>query len=691
MKRLILLLAAASVCGMLSAQLDRSRPPAPGPAPAVAIGKSVVEKLENGLTVIVVEDHSLPRVSWNLSLDVKPVPEGPKAGAARFAGDLMRSGSRTRAKADLDEAIDFIGAQLSTSSTGAYVSSLTKHSETALSLLAEVVLTPVFPEQEIEKLRAQTLSGLKAITTNPGGISSNLRNRLVFGAQHAYGEVETEATIKAITRDDLRMYHTGTFRPSIAYLVVVGDITPKDAVARARAAFGAWESETIMNLPFPLAGLLSGNRVCFADVPGAVQSTLYLTHGIDLTPGHPDAIACSVMNTMLGGGAFGSRLMQNLREDKAFTYGARSSVDPDPIRGTFEAFANVRNEVTDSAVVEFLAEIRRIRDTPPPAEELDAILRYMNGSFARSLEQPETIARFALNIERYGLPADYYTTYLKKLAAITPAEVQRVAQNYLKPDNLFITCVGNREAVAESLTRFDADGVIEFFDAFAAPVRDVQPAPAGITVQGVVERHYSACGGAAAFKALKSLRWTGKAVFGPNAQGSYTRECVFGTGHHILLASGETVLLDQVVTPTFGTQTRKGAGSKDMEEIEMIPFREALAADRLAQVAARATDARVVGIGRFEGADVHVIEWNEPAGVSRILEFDVASGRLVRETRVLPGEGNRVVTVYRNYTKFGPVTIATEEETTQSGRTITLQFDKVEPNADINTQVFTAK
>jgi hypothetical protein len=187
------------------------------------------------------------------------------------------------------------------------------------------------------------------------------------------------------------------------------------------------------------------------------------------------------------------------------------------------------------------------------------------------------------------------------------------------------------------------------------------------------------------------LRWTGKAVFGPNAQGSYTQECVFGTGHHIVLASGETVLLDQVVTPTFGTQTRKGAGSKDMEEIEMIPFREALAADRLAQVAARAKDARVVGIGQCEGVDVHVIEWNESAGVSRILEFEVASGRLLRETRVLPGEGNRVVTVYRNYTKFGPVTVATEEEITEGGRTRTLRYDKVEPNADINTQVFKAK
>lgn len=690
MKPTSLLLVACAWGGVLSAQIDRSRAPKPGPAPAVTIGKSHVEKLENGLTVIVVEDHSLPRVSWNLTLDFVPMPEGPKAGAARIAGELLRAGTRDRTKAELDEAVDFIGAQLATSSNGAFVSSLTKHSATALSLLAEVVRTPIFPEQELEKLRAQNLSGLKALATDPGGISSNLRSRLVHGASHAYGEVETEATLKAIAREDLQMYHAGFFRPSIAYLVVVGDIAPAEAVAAAKKHFGSWQSEAVPQFTFPLAGLPAGNRVCFADIPGAVQSTLHLTHGINLKPGHPDAIACAVMNTMLGGGAFGSRLMQNLREDKAFTYGARSSFDIDPVHGTFDAFANVRNEVTDSAVVEFLAEIRRIRDEKPSAEELDAILRYMNGGFARSLEQPETVARFALNIERWDLPTDYYATYLKKLAAITPEDVQRVAKTYLQPEKLYITCVGNKAEVAEKLARFDSDGTVEFFDAFAAPVKDLAPAPAGLTVQEVVNLHYTACGGNAVAQ-LKSLRSVGTAEFGPQSAGQYTREVLFGKGHRILLQAGEMTLLDQIVTPEFGSQTRKGAGTKAMEDTEMVPFREALSADRLVQAAARATDATVAGVGTFEGRDVHVVEWNDAPGFSRRLEFDAATGHLVRETRMPPGEGTQVVTVYRNYTKFGAVWVATEEETTTGGRTIVLRFSSVEPNAVIDAKPFSSQ
>lgn len=690
MKPASLFLIACAWSGVLVAQIDRSRAPQPGPAPEITIGKSHVEQLENGLTVIVVEDHSLPQVSWSLTLDFLPVPEGPKAGASRMAGELMRAGTRTRSKAELDEAVDFIGARLSTSATGAFASSLTKHSATALSLLAEVVLTPNFPESELEKLRAQNLSGLKALTTNPGGISGNLRGRLVHGPSHAYGEIETEATVKAITRADLQMYHAGFFRPSVAYLVVVGDITPASAVAAAKQHFGTWKDETVPQFGFPVAGPPSGNRVCFADIPGAVQSTLHLTHGLNIKPGHPDAIACAVMNTLLGGGAFGSRLMQNLREDKAFTYGARSSFDIDPVHGTFDAFANVRNEVTDSAVVEFLAEIRRIRDEKPSVEELGAILRYMNGGFARSLEQPETVARFALNIERWDLPKDYYATYLKKLAAITPEDVQRVAKVYLSPDNLYITCVGNRAEVAEKLARFDADGVVEFFDAFAAPVKDLAPAPAGLTVQAVVNTHYTACGGTAATQ-LKSLRWVGTAEFGPQSTGNYTREVLFGKGHRILLQAGDMTLLDQIVTPEFGSQTRKGAGTKAMEETEMVPFREALSPDRLIQAANRASDAVLAGVGTFEGRDVHVVEWNDAPGFSRRLEFDAATGLLVRETRMPPGEGTAVVTVFRNYTKFGGVFVATEEETTTAGRTITLRFSQVEPNASIDSQPFTAR
>ena len=504
---------AAFVPLALNAQVDRSQAPEPGPAPEIILGDYTVETLENGLTLIVVENHKLPRVSYRLTLDVDAIYEGGRAGYTSMAGSLMRAGTANRTKAEIDETVDLIGASFGTSGFGMNGRCLVKHSETLLEIMSDVLMNPTFPEEELEKERKQTLSGFASSATDANQISGRLSRAMTYGLKHPYGESSNETTVNSITRNDLLDHYAKVWKPNVAYLVIVGDITPAKAKEQAEQYFGEWRPNEVEKGRFARPVPPRGNRVCFAPVPGAVQSVIDVTFPVYLKPGHPDVVAVSVMNTMLGG-FFGSRLNQNLREDKAYTYGARSSIGPDKLVGRFSARASVRNEVTDSSLVEFLSEIRTMVETPAPDSTLQFVKNYLNGSFALSLERPETIARFALNIERYGFPADYYTTYLARLDAISVEDVQRVARTYLRPDNMNITIAGNRD-VADGLAQFAASGQVEFFDAFGEPLRELDPAPESMTALDVFNAYYAARGGAGKLDKVKALKTTSTMAAGP--------------------------------------------------------------------------------------------------------------------------------------------------------------------------------
>ena len=347
-------------CGASWGQIDRSQAPQPGPAPELNIGSSTQLKLDNGLTVIVVENHRTPSVYWNLTLDFPPFLEGDKAGLTSVVSDMMASGTDSRTKAQIAEEVEFLGGTFFASDKGFYARSLTKHTGDLLRIVADAVLNPTFPQEELDKVKTQYRSGLSNIATDPGSISANVVNATNYGELHPYGEIITEATLDAITREDLLDYHKTYYRPHAGYLIIVGDITPDEAYAKANAHFGTWRRSNIPYARIAPAQLPEGREVRFSGIDGAVQSSINITQPVPYPPGHPDAAAIQIMNTILGGSGFSGRLMQNLREDKAYTYGARSSISPDPVTAEFIAYAEVRTEVTDSAIVQFLHEITRI-------------------------------------------------------------------------------------------------------------------------------------------------------------------------------------------------------------------------------------------------------------------------------------------------------------------------------------------
>ena len=510
----ILMFAVSSLT--IFAQEDfRKMPPKPGPAPKIEMGTAYETTLANDLKVIAVENHKLPRVSFQIYVDVPPFNEGDKAGAATLAGEMLMRGTENRTKAEIDAAVDYIGGSLSSSASGLRGSCLTRHKEKLLELMSDVLLNANFPEEEFEKVKKQTLSGLQSEKDDPNAILSKVSRVMRYGMNHPYGEIETEETIKNVTLDDVKKYYVEYMKPNISYLIVVGDITPKEVDVVANKYFAKWMKGTVPTTKLAPVQMPEATTVDFVNKTGAVQSAISVTYPVDMTPGAPDAIKASVMNTMFGG-FFGSRLNENIREDKGYSYGVRASLSPDRVMGSFSAGGSVRNEVTDSTLIEFIKEMNEMRDQQLTDEEFAMVKSVMTGNFSLRLENPETVAQYALNIARYNLPKDYYANYLKNLNAVTKEEIQEMAKKYLRPENAHIVVVGNKDEVAEKLARFAKSGSVDFYDYAGKPITDDGTAiPDGVTAETVIADYVQAIGGTGKVKGVKTM----ESVMTANVQG----------------------------------------------------------------------------------------------------------------------------------------------------------------------------
>jgi predicted Zn-dependent peptidase len=646
-------LAVALVACNSSRKIDRSIVPVAGPAPKIQIGQYQMATLPNGLKLVVVENHKLPRVSYNINLDIDPLFEGDRAGYAMLSGELMKAGTKTRTKAQIDESVDFMGASLSTSSGGVFGSCLAKHSEDFLTLMADVVLNPTFPAEELEKSRKQQLSNLTNEKTDPNSMSDKIGNVKKYGANHPYGETMTEASLKAITTDDLFNYYHDFFRPNVAYLVVVGDITFEQAQAQANKHFGGWEQKKVRELSYTTPLEPQGNVVAFVPLAGAVQSVIDVTYPINLMPGTQDAIVASVLNNVLGGSGFQTRLMQNLREDKAYTYGAYSSISPDEVIGAFSAGASVRNAVTDSAVTEILFEMERLVNEPVADSTLQTVKNIMTGSFARSLERPQTIANFALNIEKYKLPKDFYETYLQKLNAVTVADVQAMAKRVLRPANAYITVVGNRE-VADKLSKFAASGKVELLNADGTPFSDMKPVPDGVTIQTVIDSYVNALGGKEAFALVKSYEQIGEMKMGPMSLSVQMKVKDNSKLVNVISMNGNE-MMKQVYDGAKGVNVQMGT-KKPMDADELVDIKMQI--DLLVEANYEKYGAKAVlkGIGKVDEEEAYVVEVTKSTGDVATDYYSVKSGLKLMSTS-MQGEGEESVLAETRYTEYGSANV----------------------------------
>ena len=569
MRKYIYTLFVALVAFSLSAQvtIDRSKAPTPGPARIPEIGSYESFELKNGLKVFVVEDHKLPRINISLILDRDPILEGAKAGYVSIAGDLIGAGTVNRTKSDLDEEVDFMGANFGTGSNSIRVGGLSKYTDQLIDILSDVLLHPSFPEEEFDKLKSQMISGLKANADDPNAISRNLRGAAMYGLDHPYGEVMTEATLEAITIDDCKTYYKTYFRPNIAYMVVIGDITVADANKKLNKALKKWKSAQVPTQDYAKTHRAVATRMVLVDRPSAVQSVVWLGNVIDLPQGHPDIEPLRLANEILGGRGASGRLFLNLREDKGYTYGANSNFGVDELNSTFGASAKMRNEVTDSAITEFLYEINRMKNESVTEEDLVATKASLSGSFGRSLESPASAANFALNIARYNLPSDYYNNYLSRLEAVTAEDVMRVANTYMNGP-LTIIVVGKAQDIAGKLSAF---GEVEYFDAKgnATETPTFLFIPEGITKETVLNNYFEAIGGAEAFQNITSLEQE-MSLEAPGMPGAVSMKTVKNIPDYYLSEQSMQGMTLNKVEYKDGAATRSGMrGNAELEGEEL--------------------------------------------------------------------------------------------------------------------------
>ena len=487
MKKIITLILTGFLFAPAFGQLDRSVQPKAGPAPVFNIPESVIFKLNNGITVILSENHKTPRFSFNLVMGSDPMLEKNKAGLSAVAGQLILSGTETMDKDQLDKAIDMMGVNFSADGNSIYASGLSKHKEKMLEILQNVVSSANFPESEFDRIVKQNESSLTMASSNADEIAQNVLSTVDFGRKHPYGEVMTKETLGNITRDDVVSYFKKEFTPNGAYLVVVGDVTQADITKLLQGSIEKWTGGEKSTAAYTVENNNKGRRLIFVKKPGAVQSVIKVTFPFDMKPGDENQIRLNLMNQILGGGTFEAKLMQNLREDKAYTYGCYSKVDVDRYGSYFTTSGSFRNDVTDSAIVQILKEIESMKvDTSVSQAQLDLAKASAIGSFSRSLENPQTIARFALSIIQNNLDKDYYKNYLKKIDEVTLTDIQNMAKEYLAVDRSYIIVVGNGD-IADKLVQFDSDGKIEYLDAFGN--KEAGYSKSDLTLEKVLEKN----------------------------------------------------------------------------------------------------------------------------------------------------------------------------------------------------------
>ncbi|MDP7435856.1 MAG: insulinase family protein, partial [Flavobacteriales bacterium] len=462
-----------------------------------------------------------------------------------------------------------------------------------------------------------------------------------------------------------------------------------EAYAKANAHFGNWYRGDIPYTRIMPAKFPTGNQVRFAAVEGAVQSTINITQPVPFPPGHPDAAAIQLMNSILGGGAFSGRLMQNLREDKAFTYGARCSLSADPVTAQFIAYADVRSEVTDSALVEFMAEIHRIRDEPVDSTELATAKAFLSGSFARSLENEGTVARFALNIERYDLPEDYYQTYLQRLDAVTVEDIQRVAKNMLKPNNLNICVVGSPD-ILDKLRPFDAGNGIDQYDAFGRVRIPRTDAPAGTTVEGIVSRHFDAIGGAKAWSKLSGMTTEGSVEFGAGMSLQHREDKRFSKKAQAmrteLAMAGQPVMI-RAIRPAGGQELQMGNVS-DMDADAVAMMMNYLSPIRLTKMDKLGYDGTVLGQEEVAGEPSTILEFVK-GDVKETYWFRNSDGLLIQRQR--PSlDGTLVVEKLDMYIPFGDLglKLPASRSSAVAGQTMTIRIAKASFNPEFDENAF---
>lgn len=630
MKRFLVL--SLSICS-LTFQAQNIPMPKPGPAPTVNIGKPQTFELGNGLKVLVVENHKLPRVSFNLTLDNPPYVEGEKKGVADLMGALLGSGFEKTTKAAFNEEVDFLGASVDFNSDGAYASGLSKYSKRILELMAQGALHTVFNAVEFEQEKAKMLESLKAGEKDVSTIARRVENALCYGKKHPFGEYVSETTLKNITLEDVVLNYNTYFVPENAYLVVIGDVKLEEIKPQIENLFGSWLKASAPNLSYTDPKDVQYTQINFVDVPNAVQSEISIMNLSRIKMTDADYFPVILANYILGGS--NGHLMDNIREKHGWTYDTGSNIGTQKYISRFIAFAQVRNAVTDSAVVEMLSEIKRMRTEKVSEQELQNAKASYIGQFVMQTEKPQTIAGYALRTKTQGLPEDFYTQYIRNINAVTADDILRVSRQYLKPDQARILISGKGEEIIPALEKLKIP--IFYFDKWGGNTTKPEYkrlVPSSVTAKSVLENYLKNIGGQKAVSEVKTLMSVASGTIQGAPVELISKSTSSGKMMREMKAMGMS-MMKQVINEKSGYMIQQGQrkelSPEELKEYQQVarPFNELELLQKPGVV--------LQGLENYNGNDAYVIKDGK-----NLKYFDTQTGLKVAEVLTLNVGGKEI-------------------------------------------------
>jgi len=681
--------------GVLAQQpIDRSKQPKPGPAPAITINTPSIFKLKNGITVLVVENHKLPKVSASLQIDRGPVLEGNKSGVNGIMGSMLGEGTTKQTKEQFDLAIDQIGADVNLSQSGGFASALTRYFERAFSLFAEGIQSPSFPQSSFEKIISQRLTGLKSSEKSASAISSRVVAAISYGKNTAMGEFETEETIKSLTIEDVKKAYKENITPSRAYLTFVGDITTAQAKAMAEKYFGKWKGNKIELPQIADAPNPKTTEIDFIDLPSAVQGEIVVTNLINNPMSNPDYHALVVANQILGGGSE-SKLFMNLREKHGFTYGSYSRVGSGRFQAQFSGTAQVRSEKADSAVAEILYEIDNMRNGKITEEELNIAKAKYNGSFALGMEDPERTASYASNILINQLSDDYYKTFLQKINAVTIQDVQRVANKYFDKAHARIVIVGNGAKILPNLSRLGLP--VNKYDKYANPVveeskstgsKETAKTSDAVSAASVINSYITTIGGKDEIAKIKSR----KAIIKMDYMGrELTGEIVDMTPNKkkLEIKMGSMTVQKQVFDGKAGYQSSMG-NKKEMDADEINEELEDAGIVPQMNYMGSKFQLNYLGTEKIGEELCYKLKVTKPSGKSKVEFYSSKSNLLVREesTKEAGGQEMTILVGFSDYKKVGNVMMPHTLSQTANDQEFIMQIVEYKINDGVTDEDF---
>ena len=459
--------------GTMKGAVLKGRAPVSKKILRVKLPKAQEATLKNGLRVVVLESHRVPTFSMEMVVMSGGLSDpADMHGLAGATATLLREGTAKHTSRELAEQLDTIGATINSNSglssftTSVTAAGLVENLDQVLDLFTEVIRTPKFPTEEVERYKSRTLAAQGLVRSQAAFLAQERLNQAIYGTHPASLLIPPVDGIKKITPADLMRFHDQNYIPNNAMLAIVGDVKLKEILPKLERAFGDWKSGTAPTTVIPAAPPQSASKIYLINRPGSVQTVFQIgTLGIERTD--PDYAAMAVMNRILGGGG-SSRLFLNIREDKSYAYSVGSGFSSAKYRGTFVANAPVRTDATEGALREFMNEFNRIRNEKVSANELDNAKRSIVGGFALSLENPGALLQNIITQKLYNMPANYWDAYPQKVESITVDDVQRVAQKYIDLNHLQIVAVGDATKTREVLAKF---GTVEEYDSDGKPVR----------------------------------------------------------------------------------------------------------------------------------------------------------------------------------------------------------------------------